>query len=133
MKVVSDYDGEIDFSVEDGMFDVKILMHLATGFENRTAKTATKSILRMAISSATFTSIVTLIFSFSAYRPYTVKILLIVSFAQKYMVFRIYLHQGMERKYQMEKELLEMNGEFLYRQLKLLRESGFHNICQNCN
>ncbi len=74
----------------------------------------------------------------SVVRGARILVLFVLSGLIQYMVFRIYLHQGRERKYQMEKELLEMNGEFLYRQLKLMRESGKeavrirHDIRHHC-
>lgn len=41
----------------------------------------------------------------------------------QYMVFKIYLHKGRERRYQVEKELLETNEQLIHRQLELMRES----------
>ena len=39
------------------------------------------------------------------------------------MVFQLYLHKGMERRYQVEKELLETNERLIRRQLELMHES----------
>ncbi len=41
----------------------------------------------------------------------------------QYMVFQIYLHQGKERRYQKENELLAINEQLMLRQLEILRES----------
>ena len=56
----------------------------------------------------------------------------------QYIMIRMYLHRGRERRYQEEKELLEMNEELLYSQLKQMRESGKeavrirHDIRHHC-
>ena len=41
----------------------------------------------------------------------------------QYMVFQLYLHKGKERRYQVEKELLETNERLIRRQLELMHES----------
>lgn len=41
----------------------------------------------------------------------------------QYLIFYLYYHLGMEHCYQAEKQLLEMNEQFLYRQLELERKS----------
>lgn len=56
----------------------------------------------------------------------------------QYIMIRMYLHRGRERRYQEEKKLLEMNEELLYDQLKQMRESGKeavrirHDIRHHC-
>lgn len=45
----------------------------------------------------------------------------------QYMMFRMYLHQGREHRYQVEKELLELN-EQPYRQIELMREAEEESI-----
>lgn len=46
----------------------------------------------------------------------------------QYMMFRMYLHQGKEHRYQVEKELLEMNELLLHRQLEMMRESEEESV-----
>lgn len=46
----------------------------------------------------------------------------------QYMMYRMYLHQGKEHRYQVEKELLEMNELLLHRQLEMMRESEEESI-----
>lgn len=60
----------------------------------------------------------------SIVRIMRILVLFIMAGLIQYMMFRMYLHQGRERRYQAEKELLEMNEELLYHQLKEMRESG---------
>lgn len=60
----------------------------------------------------------------SIVRVMRILVLFIMAGLIQYMMFRMYLHQGRERRYQAEKELLEMNEELLYHQLKEMRESG---------
>lgn len=74
----------------------------------------------------------------SIVRIMRILVLFIMAGLIQYMMFRMYLHQGRERKYQAEKELLEMNEELLYHQLKQMRESGKealrmrHDIRHHC-
>lgn len=62
--------------------------------------------------------------SLSIARVMRILVLFIMAGLIQYMMFRMYLHQGREHRYQVEKELLEMNEELLYDQLKQMRESG---------
>lgn len=41
----------------------------------------------------------------------------------QYTVFQLYIHRGKEWRYHVEKELLETNERFIYRQLELMNES----------
>lgn len=41
----------------------------------------------------------------------------------QYMVFQLYLHRGKERRYQVEKELLETNERLIRRQMELVNEA----------
>lgn len=71
-------------------------------------------------------------------RVMRILVLFIMAGLIQYMMFRMYLHQGREHRYQVEKELLEMNEELLYHQLKQMRESGKeavrirHDIRHHC-
>lgn len=74
----------------------------------------------------------------SAVRIMRILVLFIMAGLIQYMMFRMYLHLGREHRYQVEKELLEMNEELLYHQLKQMRESGKeavrirHDIRHHC-
>lgn len=46
----------------------------------------------------------------------------------QYMMFRMYLHQGREHRYQIEKELMEMNEQLLRRQLEMMKETEEESI-----
>lgn len=76
--------------------------------------------------------------SLSIARVMRILVLFIMAGLIQYMMFRMYLHQGREHRYQVEKELLEMNEELLYHQLKQMRESGKeavrirHDIRHHC-
>lgn len=41
----------------------------------------------------------------------------------QYTILHLYIHLGMEHRYQSEKELLELNEQLLYQQLELMKES----------
>ncbi len=61
--------------------------------------------------------------AFSMFNIVKTLVLLIMAGLIQYMMFRMYLHQGREHRYQVEKELLEMNEQLLHRQMELMRES----------
>lgn len=60
---------------------------------------------------------------FSIFNIVRTLVLLIMAGLIQYMMFRMYLHQGREHRYQVEKELLEMNEQLLHRQMELMREA----------
>ncbi|GFI45242.1 hypothetical protein IMSAGC019_00552 [Lachnospiraceae bacterium] len=59
----------------------------------------------------------------SAYRVVRTCILFLLAGIIQYLVFQLYLHRGKERRYQVEKELLETNERLICRQLELMQES----------
>lgn len=61
--------------------------------------------------------------AFSIFNILRTLILLIMAGLIQYMMFRVYFHQGKEHRYQIEKELLEMNEQLLHRQLELMKEA----------
>ena len=60
---------------------------------------------------------------FSMFNIVRTVLLFLMSGVIQYMVFQLYLHKGMERRYQVEKELLETNERLIRRQLELMHES----------
>lgn len=60
---------------------------------------------------------------FSMFHIVRTAILLFMAGLIQYMVFQVYLHRGKERRYQIEKELLETNERLIRRQLELMQES----------
>lgn len=59
----------------------------------------------------------------SAIRVFRIILLFFLSGVIQYLIFQFYLHRGKERRYQVEKELLETNEQLIQRQLELMRES----------
>ena len=60
---------------------------------------------------------------FSMFNIMRTVLLFLMSGVIQYMVFQLYLHKGKERRYQVEKELLETNERLIRRQLELMHES----------
>lgn len=60
---------------------------------------------------------------FSMFNIVRTVLLFLMSGVIQYMVFQLYLHRGKERRYQVEKELLETNERLIRRQLELMHES----------
>lgn len=56
-------------------------------------------------------------------RVFRIILLFFMSGVIQYLVFQVYLHRGKERRYQVEKELLETNERLIQGQLELMRES----------
>ncbi|MBD5498492.1 MAG: sensor histidine kinase [Lachnospiraceae bacterium] len=75
---------------------------------------------------------------FSVTNAVRIMILLFMAGLIQYMIFQIYLQRGKAHRYQVEKELLEMNEQLLHRQIELVRESEVeaarirHDIRHNC-
>ncbi len=75
---------------------------------------------------------------FSVFNAVRIMVLLFMAGLIQYMVFQIYLHRGKAHRYQVEKELLEMNEQLLHRQIELVRETELeaarirHDIRHNC-
>lgn len=61
--------------------------------------------------------------AFSMFHVVRTIILFFMAGIIQYMVYQLYLHRGRERRFQVEKELLEMNERLLQRQLELMQES----------
>lgn len=61
--------------------------------------------------------------AFSMFNIVRTVLLFLMSGVIQYMVFQLYLHRGKERRYQVEKELLETNERLIRRQLELMYES----------
>lgn len=61
--------------------------------------------------------------AFSVFNIVRTVLLFLMSGVIQYMVFQLYLHKGKERRYQVEKELLETNERLIRRQLELMHES----------
>lgn len=59
----------------------------------------------------------------SAIRIFRIILLFFLSGVIQYLIFQFYFHRGKERRYQVEKELLETNEQLIQRQLDLMRES----------
>lgn len=59
----------------------------------------------------------------SGIRIFRIFLLFFLSGIIQYLVFQVYLHRGKERRYQVEKELLEANERLIQSQLDLMRES----------
>lgn len=59
----------------------------------------------------------------SVYRIVRTWILFFLAGIIQYLVFQLYLHRGKERRYLVEKELLETNERLIRRQLELMQES----------
>ncbi len=66
--------------------------------------------------------------SFSMFNIVRTLVLLIMAGLIQYMMFRMYLHQGREHRYQVEKELMAMNELLLHRQMEMMRESEEESI-----
>ena len=60
---------------------------------------------------------------FSALNIVRLLIILFMAGVMQYLILHLYIHLGKEHSYQEEKQLLEMNEQFLYRQLELERKS----------
>lgn len=56
-------------------------------------------------------------------RMFRLSLLFFLAGVIQYLVFQVYLHRGKERRYRVEKELLETNERLIRRQLELMRES----------
>lgn len=75
---------------------------------------------------------------FSVFNVVRIMVLLFMAGLIQYMVFQMYLHRGKAHRYQVEKELLEMNEQLLHRQIELIRESEVeaarlrHDIRHHC-
>ena len=61
--------------------------------------------------------------AFSMFHVVRTIILFFMAGIIQYMVYQLYLHRGKERRFQVEKELLEMNEHLLQRQLELMQEA----------
>lgn len=61
--------------------------------------------------------------TFSIFNIMRTLVLLIMAGIIQYMMFRMYIHQGREHRYQVEKELLGMNEQLLRRQIELMKEA----------
>lgn len=61
--------------------------------------------------------------AFSMFNIMRTLVMMIMAGLIQYMMFRMYLHQGKEHRYQVEKELLELNEQLLRRQLELMQEA----------
>lgn len=61
--------------------------------------------------------------AFSIFNIMRTLVLLIMAGIIQYMMFRMYIHQGREHRYQVEKELLGMNEQLLRRQIELMKEA----------
>ena len=61
--------------------------------------------------------------TFSMFNIMRTLVLLIMAGIIQYMMFRMYIHQGREHRYQVEKELLGMNEQLLRRQIELMKEA----------
>lgn len=66
--------------------------------------------------------------TFSMFNSMRTLVLLIMAGIIQYMMFRMYIHQGREHRYQIEKELLEMNEQLLRRQMELMKEAEEETI-----
>lgn len=62
-------------------------------------------------------------YAFSMFHVVRTIILFFMAGIIQYMVYQLYLHRGRERRFQVQKELLEMNEQLLHRQLELMQES----------